>query len=213
MEASNILTILATPVLALLSVVTVNGQGTVTLDYPWVASGIGYYTTYYDQSGMSFSVNEPYPGADMARAGAVLTGHPSDGTPHLEFVNTLGPSHFVELSLTNGSPFGVTAVDLADPVAPSMVPVSITFNGFKTDGSMVSQTFSVGGGESTTFQTFRFSPDLGYGLARVEIPSSRWAMDNLVFTIPEPGSGSLVFLGVLAVAVRRFGNTARCHAD
>ncbi len=88
-------------------------------------------------------------------------------------------------------------MDLADPVAPSLSPTGITFSGFKTDGSTVSQTFTVGGGGSTTFQTFTFGPEFAHSLLRVEIPSAAWAMDNIVW-IPEPGSGGLLVLGLLA---------------
>jgi hypothetical protein len=93
-------------------------------------------------------------------------------------------------------------VDLADPVAPSLSPVSITFNGFKAGGVVVSQTFTVGGGGSSTFQRVNFGPDFAGGLLRVEIPSPAWAMDNIVW-IPEPGTGALLGLGLLGFAVRR----------
>jgi hypothetical protein len=202
---------IAVTALALGSSSNMHAQATVTFNYPWVASGIGYYTLYYDPGGLSFRVNDAYPGADMARVGAVLTGHPGNGTPHLEFKNTLGPSHYVVFactnslgrSFTNGAPFGLISVDLADPVAPSLAPIDITFNGFRADGSMVSQSFTVGGGGSSSFQRVYFGPAFAHGLVRVEIPSPAWAMDNLVW-IPEPGSAALLGLGLLAWAARRF---------
>jgi len=106
---------------------------------------------------------------------------------------------------TNNLPFGLISVDLADPVAPSLTPIGITFNGFRADDSMVSQTFTVGGGGSTTFQTFYFSSDFAHGLVRVEIPSPAWAMDNLVW-IPEPSSSSMLIFGILVLAARRRRN-------
>jgi hypothetical protein len=102
-------------------------------------------------------------------------------------------------SFLNGAPFGLLAVDLADLMAPSLTPVSITFNGFKADGSTVSQTFIVGGGGSSSFQTFQFGSDFALGLVRVEIPSPAWAMDNLVW-IPEPNTAGLLVGGLLVLA-------------
>ena len=138
----------------------------------------------------------------MALVGVGLGGHPNNGTPHMEFVNTLGVPQYVTVSLTNGSVFGAISVDLADPVSPSLMPVDITFKGFKLDGSTVSQTFTVGGGGSTTFHTYQFNADFALGLSRVEIPSPYWAMDNLVW-IPEPSAMSLFLVGVGALTFRQ----------
>jgi hypothetical protein len=65
----------------------------------------------------------------------------------------------------------------------------------------VSQTFTVGGGGSTTFHTFLFNADFALGLTRVEIPSAAWAMDNLIW-IPEPSTASLFLVGLLALVHR-----------
>lgn len=100
-------------------------------------------------------------------------------------------------------------MDLADPVAPSLAPVSITFNGFRFDDSLVTQTFTVGGGGSSSFQTFLFNPDFASGLVRVEIPSTAWAMDNLAFTVPEPGAGSLMVIGLLIFAAGKLRTRRR----
>jgi hypothetical protein len=102
----------------------------------------------------------------------------------------------------NGAPFGLVSVDLADPVAPSLSPVAITFNGFKAGGLMVTQTFTVGGGGSSSFQRVYFGPDFAGGLLRVEIPSPAWAMDNIVW-IPEPNGAALLLGGLVFLALRR----------
>jgi hypothetical protein len=133
-----------------------------------------------------------------------LGGNPDNGTSYLAFENSLAKLQYVVFARSPGGigfEFGFVSVDLADPVAPSLSPIDITFNGFKADGSMVSQTFTVGGGGSTAFQTFSFSPDFAHSLLRVEIPSPAWAMDNLVW-IPEPSSTTLLLLGLLAFAAR-----------
>ncbi|MEJ5238185.1 MAG: PEP-CTERM sorting domain-containing protein [Limisphaera sp.] len=41
-----------------------------------------------------------------------------------------------------------------------------------------------------------------HGLVRVEIPSARWAMDNLVW-VPEPGPVGLLSLGLAALGWAR----------
>ncbi len=206
--------------LALLWAVSAGGQGTMTFDYPWASGGIGYYTLYYDSSGISVEIGgDRTPPRDlMARVGVVFAGHPSNGTPHAEFVNTLGFPQSVVFSWTNaasaghyfgnGAAFGLVSVDLADPVAPSTAPVSITFNGFKPGDVIVSQTFTVGGGGSSSFQRVTFGPDFAQGLLRVEIPSPAWAMDNVVWT-PEPGVGGFLALGLGAVGIRRFMRARR----
>ena len=141
------------------------------------------------------------------RVGPGLAGHPNDGTSHLEPGPELAPGYVI-LAFTNaasqghlfsnGAPIGLVSVDLADPVAPSLTPVSITFNGFRADGSMLSQTFTTPGSGSS-FQTYYFDSDFASGVVRLEVPSPAWAMDNLVFTVPEPGVGGLVLLGLLAL--------------
>jgi hypothetical protein len=102
----------------------------------------------------------------------------------------------------DGSLFDLLSVDLADPLAPSLSPISIVFNGFRADGSAVSQTFVVGGGGSSSFTTFQFNSSFS-DLVRVEIPSPAWAMDNLVYYIPEPCSTSLLLIGLACLLGRR----------
>jgi hypothetical protein len=198
---------------ALLSPVNLQAQGTVTFDSPWFTDGIAFVALYPDSSGMSVEVvaDPGQLGASLARVGGGRAGHPNNGTPHLEPSSTLAPG-FVRFAFTdaasqghwftNGAPIGLASVDLADPVAPSLSPVSITFDGFRADGSMVAQTFTTPGGGATTFQTYSFDADFASGIVRVEIPSTVWAMDNFVFTVPEPGVGSLLLLGWLALRCR-----------
>lgn len=179
------------------------GQGALTFDWPGATNGIGYKATW-PEAGLVLRVIPPAPLTqdNMLHIGVGLAGYPYNGTPYIAFLRRDGNPDYVMFAHTNNLPFGLISVDLADPAAPSLTPIDITFNGFKADGSMVSQTFPVGGGGSTTFQTFNFSPDFANGLLRVEIPSPAWAMDNLVW-IPEPSSAALLLLGLLAVVFRK----------
>ena len=205
--------------LALAKTTCVHAQGTVTFNYPWIDNGKSYFgLNYFD--GMSFRLGTPPPHDGMVHLGAIgPTGYPHNGTPYVGFVNTLGTPQYVlfawtdaatfgDGSFTSGAPFGLVSVDLADPVAPSLAPILITFNGFLADNTMVSQTFTVGGGGSTAFQTYTFNSSFGSGLVRVEMPSAAWAMDNLVF-VPEPSSFALACLGGLSLLAWRMKRGAR----
>jgi hypothetical protein len=217
MTPHRVAIMLASAVLALTQTNNSQAQGTLTFNSPWLNNGLGGFTLIM-YGPMSFRVVPPGPPPvsinEVKLIGAIgPAGYPHNGTPYVAFINTLGTSQSVLFAQTNaaslgshsflnGTPFGLASVDLSDPVAPSLSPVSITFNGFKGDGSLVSQTFTVGGGGSSSFQTVTFGPDFAHGLLRVEIPSPRWAMDNLVW-IPEPSVACLLLLGLGALAALR----------
>lgn len=211
MKTSDLTVSLAVALFAVLSTGVTKAQGTVNFNNPWIDNGVGYFALRYID-GLSFRVSDPsQAGASLAIIGASLPGHPSNATPHLEPSSGLPPAFLIFAytnaassgqSFLNGAPFGLASVDLADPLAPSPAPVSITFNGFRADNSMVTQTFTVGGGGVSSFQKLLFNADFSSSLVRVEIPSAAWAMDNLVF-IPEPASCALLGLGLLALASRR----------
>jgi len=98
--------------------------------------------------------------------------------------------------------FGLSSVQLADPRSPSSTELSITFWGTKLDGSTVSETFTTLGNGATTFETYQFDSDFSSGLTSAWISSTRWAMDNLVVTIPEPGTLGLFALGIAAIGLK-----------
>jgi hypothetical protein len=193
----------------------------VTFNDDWVNNGvIGFALGYFSPFSFRVVPSPPAPHDNVFIIGAIgPAGYPHNGTPLPVWINTLGTAQYVLFARTNaarfgdykfttGAPFGLISVDLADPVAPSPAPIAITFNGFRADGSMVSQTFTVGGGGSSSFQTFYFGPAFAHGLVRVEIPSPAWAMDNLVW-IPEPGAGALLVLAAALLAARRLSSKRR----
>jgi len=183
--------------------VIVQGQGTI------VFSGqVGLYGTNYYEQGMGLHVLIPTPSS--YHDGMVIVppntynNVPSNSTPFMAFFQQYSPDDYVAFSLTNGYSFGLTSVDLADPNSPSLSPVPITFLGFKTDGSSVTNIFTTLGNSATSFLNYTFTSAFASGLTSVSILSTRWAMDNLVFgnvqQVPEPGMESLLVLGVLAFA-------------
>ena len=214
MKPLSILTVLISLALFRSGGASASAQGTITFNEPWIGNGIGYFSLGLF-GGMSFRVgDQTWPYDNMRHIGATgPSGYPHNGTPYVGFTNTLGTPQYIlfawtdaaslgDHSFTGGTPFGLVSVDLADPVAPSPAPILITFNGYYADDTMVSQTFTVGGGGSTSFQTFMFSSSFGSGLVRVEMPSAAWAMDNLVF-IPEPSTFALACLGGLTLFLWR----------
>jgi len=175
------------------------GQGTITFN-----GAAGLSSDYYRESGMWFQLVIP-PGTSGRDYMAVIAGAgntPRDGTDFMGWFQTYNPYDYVELSLTNGSTFGLASIWLADPIGPSPSPVSISFVGNLATGLSVTNTFTTPGGGATTFATYAFNSDFASGLTSVDILADRWAMDNLVFTVPEPSSIVLAGLGFIVLAVR-----------
>jgi len=196
-------TALALPLLA-------KAQGTITFNGAASFSGTNYY-----ESGMWFHVVIPQGGPyydDMAGLPAILgpSNVPSNNTPYMVFLRQYNPYDYVALSLTNGSTFGLASASLADPNSPSLSPVAITFVGFKRGGSAVTNTFTTPGNGAYSLLNYQFTSAFAFGLSAVEIYAPRWAMDNLVFMVPEPSSAALVSLGLLALVLRRRGPCASC---
>jgi hypothetical protein len=183
----------------------VQAQGTIVFN-----GQVGLYGTNYYESGMLFRVVIPTPGEPYHDGMVIIPPNtynnvPYNATPFMGFFQQFSPDDYVSLSLTNGYTFGLTSVNLADPNAPSLSPVSISFIGFLASGSMVTNTFTTPGNGATNLLNYSFAPNFASGLTSVEIQSTQWAMDNLVFgnVVPEPGIGSLITVGLLAFAARK----------
>jgi len=105
-----------------------------------------------------------------------------------------------------GSAFGLVSVDLAEYSTVFQEPLTVPFTGYLVGGGTVSTNFITdgiidGSGPLADFETFYFGPEWS-GLARVEIPTSGWSLDNLVLYVPEPTTASLLALGGLLLAAR-----------
>ncbi|WP_423432118.1 PEP-CTERM sorting domain-containing protein [Limisphaera sp. 4302-co] len=178
------------------------GQGTITF------SGYGQHVwsgTNYSESGMIFQLTVPQ-GSSYDNMVILPSGSgnvPQNSTPFMGWFRQYNPYNYVSLSLTNGAPFGLVAVDLADPLAPSYTNLPISFIGYRLDGSTVTNTFVTPGGGANYFVSYNFGPEFASGLLSVQINADRWAMDNLVW-VPEPRAYALVGLGLLALAWKRF---------
>ena len=181
-------------VIILVSVSMANGQGTIEFN------GRIYAGLYYSEQGMEFNVIVPTYGPGD---GVLVPNHDimgitaGDGNPFLLFFQQSSPDNYVSFNLVSGGLFGLSSVQLADPLYPSSVNLPITFMGTKSDNTIVTETFTIIPDRTRNFQSFTFDSDFAYGLKSVDILAPRWAMDNLVF-IPEPSTTALIGFGLLA---------------
>ena len=175
-----------------------HGQGTITFDGPPVINpDSAIFVKQYYESGLSFTPINPM-GTGFVRVGAQpsLQGLPDNGTSYLQAL--LGSS--LMFSSTNGSLFDLFSVDLAEYSTVLSNATTVHFVGYQQDGTIVTTDFITDGiidgtGPLADFQTFFFPAKDWTGLTRVEIPFPRWSLDNLVLSIPEPTTGSLLLLG------------------
>jgi len=191
--------------LSLLSQTCAQGTMTVTFDGPpFQPPDTDYGYSLYTESGMFFMPIDPAR-SQFGRTGGGIAFFPENGTAYLHAA--LGDS--LVFARNDLSAFDLVSVDLAEysTVVPSAVKVP--FVGYRPDGSIVTVSFTTDGiidgtGPLADFQTFYFDSRFS-GLVRVEIPASLWSLDNLVISVPEPGSGLLLILagGVFALRLVR----------
>jgi hypothetical protein len=184
------------------------GQGTftrITFDGPPViAPGTGRVVQQYYESGLSFTPIDPNaPWAGFVRnGGGRITFYPDNGSAYLQ----AGVGSTLMFSSISGSLFSLVSVDLAEYSTVVPGAATVHFVGYRHDGSIVTTDLTTDGiidgtGPLADFQTFYFGPEFS-GLDRVEIPSYGWSLDNLVLSIPEPGTGALAIIGAALLSVR-----------
>jgi len=180
------------------------GQGTFQITFdgpPPQPPGTGKLIQKYDEAYMSFV---SLPGSvGFVRDGGGRAGFADNGTPYL--VAGLGSS--LMFSFTNGTFFDMISVDLAE-FSILVTNTTVRFVGYRYDGSIVTTDLTTDGvidgpGLLVDFQTFSFDSRFT-GLSRVEVSTIGWSLDNLVISIPEPGTGTLLLLGAAFLARRRF---------
>jgi hypothetical protein len=175
------------------SVCSAQGTFHVTFDgSPTVPRGSAVVVQAYYEWGFSFT---GLPGSDgFTRQGGGATLSPDNGTAYIQ----AGSGDSLVFSNANGNAFSLAALDLAgfSTVAPNF---SVLFMGYRSDGSTVSTNFS---GSGINFRTVFFGPEFS-GLARVEIPTYAWSLDNLVVTVPEPSIASLAMLVAIGLLLLR----------
>jgi hypothetical protein len=157
-----------------------------TFDGPPVQPrGTAYETTYYYESGVVFTPGANTPGSQFTRNGGGISCYPENGTAYLQ------PGTGLLFGFTNGLSFSLVSVDLAgySDVVPEL---DIDFIGFKSDGSIVTNSFS---GSGIDFQTYNFGPEFTH-LTSVAILGGTWSLDNLVVQ-PDPPVLSITMTDIL----------------
>jgi hypothetical protein len=175
-------------------------QWTVTFDgNPPIAPSDEFAINYYAEQGMLFT---PIGTGQFGRSGGapVNTGFPRNGSAYLFASFT----YSLAVTASGSRPFGLVSVDLAEFSTLYQEPLSVQFVGYKSDGSSVMTEFITdgiidGAGPLNDFETFYFDARFA-DVVRVEAPTYRWSLDNLVFAqVPEPGTQALLLLsGILA---------------
>jgi hypothetical protein len=113
---------------------------------------------------------------------------PDNGTAYLQ----AGLGSDLMFTYLNGPAFNLVSVDLAG--YSTVVPdTTVHFVGYRRDGSTITTDIDRHG---ITFQTYNFGAGWS-DLTRVDIPTYGWSLDNLVVSIPEPASGTLVLASAL----------------
>ena len=180
-------------ILALLSIVSTVAQAEVVgFDSPPIPWG-SRMTGSYEENGMLFS-------GWYAYAGDMDSLWPENGSEgYLSFAT--GSSLRVES--VNGDAFSLNSVDLAEYSRVSLGnQKEIIFQGFRTDGAVVTESFTIDGEMDgiNDFETFYFSEDFS-NLEFFKVNTTTYSMDNLNFTtaVPVPGAVVLFFSGICGV--------------
>ncbi len=170
---------------------TIGQIRTVTFDPPVNPGGIAILDDWEDQS-MYFTGPNGFAQYDSGRDRC-----PDNGTAYLQF--TSGPPRTLVFNNVYSIPFTLHSVDLAEYSTFFDEPWTITFTGHKTDGSTVTEQFTVDGvidgpGPLADFETFFLGGEFT-DLSYVEVPTTRYALDNVVVA-PASGYETLVDLEI-----------------
>lgn len=185
-------------------------QTRVTLDFNALgatmdpANGINYVANCYVERGVRISSpGLPCGESPAATFGMYMPTEPLGYTGSPALFNSLGAS--VDLMPAFGGPFALYSLDLAPLLlGPLSLPVDVVFTGFRIGGGTVTQTVTVPvvglGGRPvnvaltgfTNLASARFTPGG---------PDFAVQFDNVqAGVVPEPGTVTLVALGLLGVA-------------
>jgi len=170
------------------------GQGTMRFTFEAQPPGSSANIFEYSESGMLFTgphLNQ------LWLFGGSLSGYPDDGTGYLG----VPAGSQLRFNFNPLATFSLISFDVAeyDTTLPGSVALHVV--GYRNDMTIVSTDFTTDGvndgtGPLQDFQTFYLDSSF-VNLGRVDILSSRFAIDNVVISgVPEPSAGALTLLGV-----------------
>lgn len=157
------------------------GARVLTFDSPGFTGGPGTYNPSLEEQNFVLSSTD---GLDIP-VGNEST-YPNNGTYHLRNAwNTLTIRHI------EGLPFSISSIDLAEFSTSLATPATVSFTGYKMDGTQVTQSFVTDGvidgpGPLEDFETFAFDNDFT-NLSQV-VMSSKGMSDNIVVLVEDPES-------------------------
>lgn len=157
---------------------------------------------YYESGAWFRPIGIVGPGFGFDRVRSGFPADPDNGGALLRAA--LGDS--LLFSFLDGAAFTLLSVDLGEYSTGQAEPLAVRLVGYRQDGSTLTTDLTTDGiiggtGPLVDFQTFNFGPEWS-GLSRVEIPTALWSLDNLVVSIPEPGTWALLVLGGVLVGCR-----------
>jgi len=118
---------------------------------------------------------------------------PDNGSAYLRFAN----NRTLDFRFIDSTPFKLISIDLAEYSTLFIEPRTVTIVGHKTNGATVRRNVILDGimdgpGPLVEFETFTFEEEFS-NLSHVEIPSTRYTMDNVVVA---PGTGAATLIGL-----------------
>jgi hypothetical protein len=184
-----------------------HGQGIISFDHYPIRPGQGVLVTNCSEDGFTFTpINS---GEQFSLSGGGRLAFPENGSAYIL------QGAFTSLAATrNGSKvFGLHSVDLSEFSTLYDFPRTVQFVGYRSDGTVVTTDFTTDGlidgtGPTPDFQAFHFDNRFS-NLLRFEVPTDTYALDNLVYFIPEPSTGALMFVGLIIACNWR----ARLHRN
>jgi len=171
-------------------------QSTVRINFdgpPEAPPGSSVSLQNYYELGMSFT-----PIVTQGTFSRVGPGYPSDPQNSTAYLRA-ALTQTLKSAFTNGWLFSLVSVELAEYSTLFQTPLTVRFVGYRFDGSTVTTDLTTDGiidgtGPLPDFETFNFGSEWS-GLSRVEIPTALWSLDNLVVSVPEPGTWALLIMG------------------
>ena len=192
-----------------------HSQGIIQITFdgpPTIPPEASYSITNYEELGMAF---RPLPASPansptFSRVGPGFPEDPQNSTGYLRAALTQS----LMFNRINNSLFNLVSVDLAEYGTAFQQPITVQFIGYYADGSTVSTSFTTDGiidgtGPLQDFQNFLFPNKEWSGLRRVDVPGWGWSLDNLVVSVPEPATWSLVVCGAALLGLFRRANSPR----
>lgn len=151
-----------------------NAIATVRFDPPAIPGGSRSIAELFEQ-GFAFSCGNRMGHTDSS----VSPNRPQSGSAYLQFL--IGSVPLI-ITHTRQTPFSLISADLAEYSTLFATPREIVFQGWREDGTAVSQTFITDGiidgvGVLEDFQTFAFAPEFA-GLVRVEVWTDLYSLEN-----------------------------------